>query len=151
MEKNKIQLLDPKEPVPWDLLLLADPSKEMIQNYLSESQLLVYRLEEIVGVLVYQGISENEVEIKNLAVAPAYQNKKIASQLLTAFFKEVRGNYQSAIVKTGDYPPIPLALYQKFGFEIVEVQKDYFVLHYEEPIIEDGKQLRDQIILRKEL
>lgn len=151
MEKNKIQLLDPKEPVPWDLLLLADPSKEMIQDYLPDSQLLVYRLEEIVGVLVYQGISENEVEIKNLAVAPAYQNQKIASQLLTAFFKEVQGKYQSALVKTGEYPPTPLALYQKFGFEIVGVQKDYFVIHLPEPIFEDGKQLKDQIILRKKL
>lgn len=151
MEKNSIQFLDPKEPMPWDLLLLADPSKEMIQGYLSDSQLLVYRLEEIVGVLVYQGIGENEVEIKNLAVAPEYQNQKIASQLLTAFFNEVQGNYQTALVKTGDYPPKPLALYQKFGFEIATVQKDYFVLHYDEPIVEDGKQLKDQIILRKQL
>jgi len=42
-------------------------------------------------------------------------------------------------------------LYKKEGFEVFGVRKNYFVDNYPEPIYENGTQLKDMIMLKKEL
>jgi ribosomal protein S18 acetylase RimI-like enzyme len=44
-----------------------------------------------------------------------------------------------------------LALYQKVGFKKIGVRKSFYVENYPEPIFEKGVQLRDMIVLKKEL
>ncbi|MCR9084670.1 MAG: GNAT family N-acetyltransferase, partial [Cyclobacteriaceae bacterium] len=74
--KFQISDLAKNSDPPWDLLLLADPSKEMIDRYLSESEVFVGELQgKLIGVLVLLPLSDGIVEIKNLAVDETFQGK----------------------------------------------------------------------------
>ena len=54
-------------------------------------------------------------------------------------------------VGTGNAGIGQLALYQRCGFSIESIEKDYFVRHYPEPIYENGIECRDMVRLRMEL
>ncbi|KHF37127.1 putative N-acetyltransferase YvbK [Paenibacillus sp. P1XP2] len=51
------------------------------------------------------------------------------------------------IVRTGNSSLNQLGLYQKCGFRMVRIERDYFVNNYPEPIFENGIPCRDQIVL----
>jgi len=40
-----------------------------------------------------------------------------------------------------------LAFYQRFGFRVDSILKDYFIINYDEPIFENGIQLKDMLRL----
>lgn len=53
MNNLTIQKLKDKKEIPWNLLLLADPSKKVIEEYIYESDIYVsYINNEVVGVYV---------------------------------------------------------------------------------------------------
>ena len=56
-------------------------------------------------------------------------------------------HYKQLDVRTGNSSISQLAFYQKAGFRIIEIIPDYFTIHYEEPIIEDGIPCLDQLKL----
>lgn len=140
------------QALPWDLLLDADPNRELVTNYLKESFLLVAfdpeKPLDLLGVLVYQERLA-EWEILNVAVAPAVQNQGIGKKLLQACLKDItsRKKAKPILIKTGDLTSPALTLYQNVGFKQIALVKDYFVENYPEPIFEAGEQLRNQVIL----
>lgn len=140
------------QALPWDLLLDADPNRELVTNYLKESFLLVAfdpeKPLDLLGVLVYQERLA-EWEILNVAVAPAVQNQGIGKKLLQACLKDItsRKKAKPILIKTGDLTSPALTLYQNVGFKQIALVKDYFVENYSEPIFEAGEQLRNQVIL----
>lgn len=128
---------------------MADPEKTKLQTYLADSEMLLFQKnEQIIGVLVYQ-VRTTEIELMNLAVATAFQRQGVASQLIDSFLSRCAGRPQTLIVKTGDISAGPLALYQQKGFVLSHRVKNYFVENYTEPIIEEGQQLKDQLILKR--
>lgn len=147
MKKNLIKHLTDLSDLPQDLLLEADPEPAKIEAYLKDSEALVYGDSEIVGSLVFQRRLQ-EVEIVNLAVAVAWRQQKIATQLLQKLFQIVPAGTE-LIIKTGATSPGPIDLYQQLGFQKVAVIKDYFINNYCETIVENGQILRDQVILKK--
>ena len=52
---------------------------------------------------------------------------------------------------TGTSAVGPMMLYQQEGFDLVAVDRDYFVRNYAEPIWENGIQCRHRLILEKRL
>lgn len=60
------------------------------------------------------------------------------------------GKYQIMQVGTGD-SPLTLPFYQRCGFQITHIVKDFFVDNYDHPIYEAGRQLRDMVYLQKEI
>ncbi len=59
--------------------------------------------------------------------------------------------YHRIIVGTGNSSIDNLAFYQKLGFRFRSVVRDFFTLHYPEPIFEHGIQWCDMIILDLDL
>lgn len=150
-----IRFFDPlqeAQALPWDLLLDADPNRDLVESYLKESSVLVaydsQEPERFLGVLVYQERLE-EWEILNVAVATDWQNQGIGKQLLQACLEAISPDQskKKILIKTGDLTSPALTLYQNVGFRQVAFVKDYFVENYPEPIFEAGKQLRHQVIL----
>ncbi len=70
-------------------------------------------------------------------------------QYATTFCREQ--SYHRIIVGTGNSSIDNLAFYQKVGFRLRSVIRDFFTLHYSEPIFEHGIQCRDMIILDLDL
>jgi aminoglycoside 6'-N-acetyltransferase I len=152
-KRRKIRQLTTDEEIPYNLLLLADETIEAINKYIYNSE--IYVLEEnnrIIAVYALQKLNAEEAEIKNIAVASEYQGKSIGKLLLrdTAERTKAEG-FKTLIIATGDAGTKQLYLYQKEGFKIASVRKNFFVDNYPKPIYENNVQLKDMIILKKEL
>lgn len=137
----------------WQLYLRADPSERLIQKYLQTG--FAFEIDdnrEPIGVIILTPQSENELEIKNIAVAEGHENQGIATQLLkyARHFAKFHG-YETLTIGTGSTSFKQLYLYQKLGFRITEVKKDFFVKNYSEPIYENGLHLQDMILLRQKI
>lgn len=138
------------ENYPYALLLLADPSRDLIDNYLATSQVAVYQLDsgEVAGVIVWQKQKGLQFELLNLAVAEAFQGQGIASQLIKFLIQQLQNEFTEfkLVVKTGETSSAAIATYKKAGFKQVAVNKNYFTEHYPEPIYENGQHLKDQLV-----
>ncbi|KDM93518.1 GNAT family N-acetyltransferase [Photobacterium galatheae] len=147
----RIRHVDPAL-IPMALLLEADPSEACIQHYLNGAFCLAaVQEDEIIGVCVTQPIAEQTYEVFNLAVFPAYQQQGIGRQLLAALFPRLKKQGVTTLVLgTGTFG-YQLTFYQKLGFRVDSVVKDFFVEHYDEPIVEQGLQHLDMLRLRLDL
>jgi ribosomal protein S18 acetylase RimI-like enzyme len=141
------------EQAPMELLLLADPSTKMIEQYLNKSNILcAFFNSEIIGVIVLYPILDSIMEIKNLAVNLNYKNQGMGKQLIQSGEDFAKSNgYNILRICTGNTSLQQLALYQKKGFHIKGKIENYFLNHYPYPIIENGELCKDLIILEKEI
>ncbi|WP_120512636.1 GNAT family N-acetyltransferase [Photobacterium salinisoli] len=159
----EIQHLDAVQ-IPMSLLLEADPSEACIQRYLHQAYCLAAVVDgelgelgesvaqgEIIGVCVAKLIAENTYEVFNLAVYPAFQQQGIGSQLLSALLSRLKEQgVQSVLLGTGTFG-YQLTFYQRLGFRVEGVIRDFFLDHYDEPIFEQGIQHKDMLRLRLDL
>lgn len=150
MEIRKIKSV---EKVPMNLLLLADPSEEIIKQYLMQGQCYAAEMDKkFVGVYVLYQKRRDEIELKNVAVDESEQGKGIGQELIKHAIANAQLLWYKYIeVGTGNSSIGQLGLYQKCGFRITAVAKDFFIDNYEEEIIENGIVCRDMIKLRMDL
>ncbi len=148
-----IRKLKETEEAPYQLLLLADETKEAIDKYIFDSEIFV--LEEnnqLIALYALKAINLTQIEIKNIAVQTDFQGKGIGSFLLKDAFERAKElGFQSLLIGTGDASLKQLALYQRVGFKKHDVIKDFFIDNYPEPIFENGIQLKDMIVLEKKI
>ena len=145
--------LDKNEPIPYDLLLLADPSRDLIDDYLKRSDVFAaIHNGEILGVLVLCPMTDEMAEIKNLAVKPEYQGRGIGRYLIEhAVLIAASSKQKSICIGTANSSSAQLSLYQKLGFEITEIKRDFFINNYPEPIYENGIQAKHMLVLTRQL
>ena len=148
-----IRQLKNRELAPMELLLLADPSRTIVEEYIQRGKCYVAEEEEeVVGVFVLLATRPKTVELVNIAVKETMQGNGLGKQLIQWAIQEAEKNgYQRIEVGTGNSSIGQLALYQKCGFRIVGVDLDFFVHHYSEVIIENGIRCRDMIRLSRDL
>jgi ribosomal protein S18 acetylase RimI-like enzyme len=145
--------LSKTEPIPFDLLLTADEEKQAIERYIHQSDLYVVRLkDQIIGVYALYAIDIYVAEIKAIAVKEAFQQQGIGKLMLRDAETRCRAKaFTELIIGTPTTATRQLALYQKAGFELFDIRKNFFIDHYVKPIIENGIQLTDMALLRKKL
>ncbi len=141
------------EAYPMDILLLADPSQKLIEKYLLNGQCYVAEQNSIIiGAYVLLAKTCNTIEIMNIAVSEKYQGKGIGKKLIKhAVTVSKEKGFTRIEIGTGNSSIGQLALYQKCGFRFVEIEKDFFLKNYEEPIFENGIPCLDMIRLRMQL
>jgi len=139
---------------PYDILLMADPEREKVDAYLSTSDCFVATSKGLtVGVIVVEKQSDTSAEIRNLAVDESFQRRGIARQLIRYVTDKWAPSQklERLVIRTGTSAPGPFMLYQQEGFDLINVEYDYFPCHYREPIYENGVQCRHQLIMEKDL
>lgn len=148
-----ITQLDQDQPIPYELLLLADPSRRVIDSYIHRGTCYAASDQtDIVGVYVLLSTNANTMEIMNIAVKEEVQGRGIGTKLLYHAIAEAKRLGASILeIGTGNSSVKQLRLYQACGFRITAVDKGYFVRHYEDEIYEDGIPCRDMIRLSMEL
>lgn len=148
-----IRKLQPDEAPPMDLLLLADPSRKIIEAYLTRAECFVMENQnQLIGAYVLLPTRPETIELVNIAVQENFQNKGIGKQLIRHALERVKEQgFQTIEVGTGNSSMSQLAFYQKCGFRITGVDKDFFIEHYEEELMENGIPCRDMIRLSKSL
>lgn len=153
--KNRLHVrkAESTDPIPYDLLLLADPSMTAIEKYLPASEIYVCELDEVcIGVYVLYPAGNGIAEIKNIAVKDELQGKGIGKHLLAdACTRAKNAGYDRIIIGTGNSSIGQLFLYQQQGFEIFGMKMNFFMENYDEPIFEDGIQCKHMIMLGKDL
>ena len=133
------------------LLLLADEQEDMIDRYLPRGDM--YALMEAgnaLAVVVVTDEGDGVLEIKNLAVDPAAQRRGYGRAMIDFVAQRYGGAYHMLMVGTGD-SPMTIPFYERCGFVRSHAVRDFFLKHYDHPIIEDGVLLRDMIYLKKTL
>jgi N-acetylglutamate synthase-like GNAT family acetyltransferase len=133
---------------PMDLLLQADPSVKKVKDYLRQSKCIVAIFESrVVGACIVKTVSEDTHELMNISVAPEYQKIGIGKELLQYVITTTRNaKVKQLEVGTGTFG-YQLAFYQREGFRVDSVEKDFFLVNYDEPICENGIQLQDMLRL----
>ena len=90
------------------------------------SKVFVYEKDDkIVGFILATDLTET-CDILSLVVDPEYRNRMIASNLIDYLISELDDNLKMITleVRTNNIPAIKL--YEKFGFEVVNVRKKYY-------------------------
>lgn len=78
-----ITQLEPDQHIPYDLLLLADPSRHVVDSYIHRGYCYVATYQtDIVGVYVLLDTDMNTMEIMNIAVKEEFQGYGIGTKLL---------------------------------------------------------------------
>ena len=145
--------LDDENLIPFDLLLLADPSKALIEEYLIRSEVFIASVNgEIIGVIVLFPLSAETAEIKNVAVKEAYQRRGLGSLLIenVVNFAITKG-HKTICIGTANTSIGQLYLYQKLGFEITGIKRNFFTENYLDSIFENGIQAKHMLVLSKQL
>ncbi|WP_374464316.1 GNAT family N-acetyltransferase [Chryseobacterium sp.] len=139
--------------IPYHLLLLADETKEAIDQYIFKSD--VYLLHdgiEDIAVMALCKISETELEIKNVAVTESYRSKGIGSILMNKAKEIAKENhYKTLTVGTSDTGFQQIRFYEKNDFIKTGIRKNFFIENYPTPIYENGLQMWDMVLLTHHL
>lgn len=110
-------LIDP------NFVKLFDLRKILKDKY---NQIFVYEKDQnIIGFLHITKLYET-VEIINLVVLEAYRQKKVASNLLDYMMSEMAGESIKFILEVNVNNLAAINLYEKFGFKIANIRKNYY-------------------------
>lgn len=133
---------------PIALLLLADPSEEKLRSYLPASRCFVASCNGgVVGACVVQPLGSRAHELMCIAVDPAHQRSGYGHALLKHVIDLFRESGARTLqVGTGSFG-YQLAFYQRHGFRVTGIDRDFFIDNYPEPLFEDGIQLFDMLRL----
>ena len=133
-----------------DLLLEADPSKDMIHKYLNDSD--VYALkkgDELISIAVILHIDRKTLELKNIVTTEKYRNKGYAKTLLKSLCGNYKQKYDRMLVGTTENN---IPFYVKQGFDKYEkTVKNFFIDNYNEEIKDGDLICTDLIYYSKDL
>ena len=144
-----IELVEENRRQYMDLLLIADEQEDMIERYLDLGDMFILYDKVLVGECV---IIEKEVgifELKNIAIYERFRGRGYGKKLINYLFDYYQGRGKTMYVGTGD-SPLSLPFYHRCGFKESHRIANFFVDHYDHPIIEDGKQLIDMVYLKRD-
>jgi ribosomal protein S18 acetylase RimI-like enzyme len=131
------------------LLLLADESEQQVRSYMNDGDLFAFYPSgeaDHAGMVLAIPLEDGVVELKAVAVEPAAQHRGIGKRMLAVVLAELKEQrYARAIVGTGNSGIGQLAYYQKAGFRLHHIERDFFSPQrgYDEGIEENGIPLRD--------
>lgn len=153
MNNLLIRPIEAHEPIPYDLLLSADPSESAIGVYLSKSTIyLAFITHKLIGQYVLLPVGTDAVEIKNIAVLEDWQGKGIGKELLKdAIRRTTDAGYKTLSIGTSNASIWQLYLYQQQGFELSSLKMNFFIENYTEPIFENGIRCKHMLMLTKVL
>ena len=132
------------------LLLLADEQEDMVDRYLERGRMFVLDDGGVKCECVVTDEGGGVLEIKNLAVEPAFQRKGYGAAMIEYIAKRFGERFDVLQVGTGD-SPATIPFYERCGFVRWEVRERFFVDNSEQPIWDGGVLLVDMIVLRRAL
>ena len=133
-----------------DLLLEADPSKDMIHKYLNDSDVYALKKEdELISIAVILHIDRKTLELKNIVTKENYRNKGYAKTLLKSLCGNYKQKYDRMLVGTTENN---IPFYVKQGFDKYEKTiKNFFIDNYNEEIKDEDLICTDLIYYSKDL
>ncbi|WP_419893354.1 GNAT family N-acetyltransferase [Oceanobacillus kimchii] len=148
-----IRRLKEIENAPMKLLLLADPSESIVIEYLQRGSCYVLeKNNQVIGEYVLIPTRPETIEIVNVAVDESFHGQGFGKKLILHAIEESKKlGYKTIEIGTGNSGVNQLALYQKCGFRMIGIDRDFFMRHYDEPIFENGIQVIDMVRLSMDI
>ena len=133
-----------------DLLLEADPSKDMINNYLKNGELFVLTYKDDVAcIAIVTKIDEDTVELKNIATKKEFRGNGYGKKMLKYLADNYKQKYKKMLVGTTENN---IPFYVKQGFDKYEKTiKNFFVDNYDEEIWDGDLHCADMYYYSKDL
>jgi len=138
------------------LFYVADDSAAQIQSSYQLGDL--YAMDDTAGtpaaIVLAITVDEEGIEFKTVAVAPPLQRQGVGRQLLAAVLKDLRQRgMRRVVVGTSTSNTEALAFYQRAGFRMWKVERDFFspARGYAIGLEEDGIPVRDMLWLDQDL
>ncbi len=149
------------KPVPTDkaeellpILLAAEEGEERVRSVLLDPTCTAYAARadgELVGAAVVRWEPGEASEIIYIAVLHERRGQGYGKRMLASLQDELHARGGAALlVGTASASLENLAFYQKCGFRVFEIRRDYFA-YIQPPLWENGIQLRDMVVLRYEV
>ena len=129
------------------LLLLADEQESMIDCYLDRGRMFVYG-DPVFAECIVTDEGGGVLEIKSLAVDPAFQGRGFGRQMIRFLLMQFAGQFRVLQVGTS---PGNIPFYEACGFRRHHILPGFFTEHYDHPICENGIQLSDMFYLQREI
>lgn len=130
------------------LLLLADESEQQVRSYMQQGDLYSYAAGDHVAGIVLAIPHEDAVEIKAVAIEESRQGQGIGLQMLRAVLDDLRARgVRRVIVGTGNAGIGQIAYYQKAGFRLLRIERDFFspARGYPAVMQDNGIRLQDMV------
>jgi len=138
------------------LLRLADDSETAVRGYFQDGDLYALGDEASRPVAMVLAIPRDDgsVELKAVAVDEQRHGQGLGKRLLAAVLADLRTRgVRRVVVGTGNAGLGVIAFYQKAGFRLLGIERDYFssARGYPEGLEEDGIPLRDMVWMDQSL
>lgn len=142
---NEIEKLIP-------ILLHAEEGEERLRSVLVDEKNTNYAMledEELVGAASVKW-KEQESEILYIAVIEKFRGCGYGKSIIEGLKNEMRRRgLQSLVVGTSNSSLENIAFYQKCGFRMVQVRRDFFN-YIQPPVVENGILMRDMLVFQHE-
>lgn len=151
MNRNySIKKLADQATIPYNLLLLADETEEIIDKYIFDCiifTLINEKSNELVGVMAIMKLNQDIIELKNIAIATHAQKQGLGSEMLS-FLKSyaLEQNFKHIWVGTADVGYLQHRFYMRNGFEMDHIRKNFFLENYPDPITENGLKMKHMLV-----
>lgn len=133
-----------------DLLLEADPEKEVIEKYIEESDMyILIDNKQVVAEIVISKVNEEECELKNIATIESARGKGYAKHLIQFAFEKYKNKFKRIIVGTTENM-IPFYILNGFNTYHHTV-KNFFINNYKEEIWDGDLHCIDMYYYSKDL
>ena len=136
------------------LLLLADEAEAQVRGYYQAGDLYAARDDggQPLGVVLTVPAADGNgaIELKAVAVAPERHNRGVGKRLLAAVLADLRARgVRRVVVGTSNASVGQLAFYQKAGFRLWRIERDFFTPErgYDPEARENGIPHRDLVWL----
>jgi len=146
LPRNEVESLIP-------ILILAEPSERALRWSLRNLSDTAYRIQvdgEAVGAVSVRW-NDEPAEIVELAIAEAWQGRGLGRRFIDWLIGEAKRRRRRAlVVGTRNASIGNIAFYQRCGFRMDRVRRDYFT-YYPAPVYENGIEVLDLLMFRYEL
>lgn len=116
-----------------NLLLEADPDKNVVCNYIEKGEMYILKnSEKVLAEIVITKVDEETCELKNIATLPEARGNGLAKILIEHVFNEYRTKYKRMIVGTTENM-IPFYVLNGFN-KYYKTVKNFFVDNYSEEV-----------------
>jgi ribosomal protein S18 acetylase RimI-like enzyme/quinol monooxygenase YgiN len=153
----KTQTIAPgAERAPWIALLELADEPEPVRRYLHDGQLygLVDSNERRIAAVLVVDIGQHVVELRAVAVDEAEQGRGVGTRFIEELCNRFRTHgVERVVVGTASSGVRQLAFYQRLGFRLTHVERDFFndARGYPPELSEDGIPVRDMVWMALDL
>ncbi len=134
-----------------DMLLMADPQRDMIESYLDNSEMFaLINGGDVCAVCVVELLKNRKCELKNIVTRKKDRGKGYAKYMIRHISEHYSDQCDTMYAGTGNCKKT-LEFLGKCGFVNSHMVANYYPEHYREPIYEEGVRLTDKIYLKKQL